>query len=348
MADPKPAATETFAERLRWFRVRRAISQEVLSERAGLDRAYVSELERAKKSPTLTTVGKLAACLEIEPADLIRPLPPTRADLSVAKDYLVRRDATVEVGRADGSAVPVDPGVLLAAVDLAHEQIDRLASAELDVAAVLGMRNLSAFVGELYAAAVLKAGGPLFRANPHQDGYPDLLAMDAAGRAAWAELAGREREKTPFSPFPTGGIEVKATCGAVPTPAACLRRGFEKPVVGDTRAGCLTGYDWKSHHRDTNNLAGLLWDFIGGVPRIAAVFYRSDLVSQDWGTIVQPKKGGGRTTSVSILTRSGVAKMYAGWLCVLRTGGYAQFFDRKNKEARLAEAAGRTPAAGGD
>ena len=338
MSDPKSAATETFAERLRWFRGRRSISQEALSERAGLDRAFVSELERAKKSPTLTTVGKLAACLEIEPADLIRPLPPERADVSVANDYLVRRDAVVEVGRADGPAVLVDSRVLLSAVDLAHEQIDRLASAELDVAAVLGMRNLSAFVGELYAAAILKAGGPLFRANPHQDGYPDLLVMDAAGRRAWAELHDRLREKTPFSPFPTGGIEVKATCGAVPSPAACRKRGFEKPDIGDTRADCLTGYDWKAHHRDTNNLVGLLWDFVGGVPRIAAVFYRSDLGPADWGKIVQPKKGGGRTTSVSIMTRPGVGKMYDGWLCVLKAGGYAEFLDRKNRGTRLAAA----------
>ena len=341
MPAPDPAAaTDTFAARLRWSRKRRAFSQEALADRAGLDRAFVSELERAKKSPTLTTVGKLAACLRVEPADLIRPLPPAEADVSVAANYLVRGAAKVEVRRPGAPAVAVDPRVLVEAVDLTHEEIDRLAAADLDVAAVLGMRNLSSFVGELYAASVLKAGDGLFRANPHQDGYPDLLLMDGAGRRVWAGLQDRLRDKAPFSPFPAGGIEVKATCGAVPSPAACLKKGFEKPVIGDTRAACLTGYDWKAHHRDTNNLAGLLWDFVGGVPRIAAVFYRSDLGPQDWSKIVQPKKGGGRTTSVSIMTRPGVGKMYAGWLCVLRDGGYAEFLDRKNKGTLLSSAAG--------
>ena len=122
------------------------------------------------------------------------------------------------------------------------------------------------------------------------------------------------RDKAPFSPFTGGGIEVKATCGAVPTPAACQRRGFAKPEIGDTRAGKLTGYDWKAHHRETNNLIGILWDFTGRIPEIVALFFSSDLQIGDWGDIVQPHEGGGRTTSVSIMTRPGVRKMAEGCL----------------------------------
>jgi hypothetical protein len=97
----------------------------------------------------------------------------------------------------------------------------------------------------------------------------------------------------------------------------------------------MTGYDWKAHHRETNNLAGLLWDFIGGRPRIAALFYSHELEEADWGKIVHPRDGGGKTTSLSIMNRSGIRKMYAGWICVLSEGGYREFLNRKNKGERI-------------
>lgn len=105
---------------------------------------------------------------------------------------------------------------------------------------------------------------------------------------------------------------------------------MEKPDIGDQRVAYLRGYDWKAHHRGTNNLLGIVWDFIQKAPRITAVFYSADLTTQDWGEIVQPKKGGGNTTSVSIMTRAGVRKMYEGWLHVIDDPAYAAFFNRHN------------------
>ncbi|MCW5923283.1 MAG: hypothetical protein KIS77_13135 [Saprospiraceae bacterium] len=195
--------------------------------------------------------------------------------------------------------------------------MDKINRFEVDIFEILGMRNLSAFIGELFAAALAKNSKGFFLKNPHQDGYPDLLVMDEQGKQLWDDLKLRLRDKQPFSPFANGGIEVKATCGSLPTPAVFLKKGLAKPEIGDQRIDFLTGYDWKAHHRDTNNLIGLLWDFIGGVPRIAAVFFSADLSPADWGEIIQPKKGGGRTTSVSIMPRSGVKKMYEGIVYVL-------------------------------
>jgi len=60
---------------------------------------------------------------------------------------------------------------------------------EVDVFALLGMRNLSAFIGELFAAAIILEHSELFRKNPHQDGYPDLVLLDRAGVTEWARLA---------------------------------------------------------------------------------------------------------------------------------------------------------------
>jgi hypothetical protein len=227
------------------------------------------------------------------------------------------------------------------AVHRTRELIGQLAAFEIDVFTLLGMRNLSAFVGEVFAAAMILEHPELFRKNPHQDGYPDLLLLDQAGVAQWTRLADRLRDKAPFSPFATGGFEVKATCGAVPTPAVCQRRGFEKPDMGEQRVSVLTGYDWKAHHRETNHLFGLFWDFIDRVPTIAAVFYSEALVEADWGEIVQPRDGGGRTTSVSIMTRAGVRKMYDGWVTVINSASYARFFDARNGSSEMAAAIAR-------
>jgi hypothetical protein len=187
--------------------------------------------------------------------------------------YLERGVLTLAMRRGDGDVVAVPSPIFRRAIDVAHDVVDKFRDFGVDVFSILGLRNLSAFVGELYAAAAVKSSNGLFRKNPHQDGIPDLLIMDDAGAALWQRLEGRLREKAPFSPFATGGIEVKATCGSLPTPAVCQRRGFEKPDIGDQRIGCMVGYDWKAHHRETNNLIGLLWDFIEGTPRIVAVFY---------------------------------------------------------------------------
>ena len=314
------------------------MSQESLADAASLDRTYISQLERGHKSPTLNTLAKLADCLDTTVQHLLRE--PVVDSPIVPADYFVRNLKQVAVARRRATdkneTVAMPTRSLLAAVNATHALIDDLYSADLEVAAILGLRNLSAFVGELFAAALGKASDGLLAANPHQDGYPDLLLMDAYGRKVWRELREQLDEKMPFSPFAGGGMEVKATCGSVPTPAVCKRRGFKRPHIGDTRIGCMQGYDWKSHHRGTNNLVGLLWDFVAGRPRVAAVFYASNLAENDWGEIVQPRAGGGRTTSVSIMTRSGIRKMYEGWLCVLSTGGYQEFLNGRNSDDLIA------------
>lgn len=197
--------------------------------------------------------------------------------------------------------------------------------------ALLGMRNLSSFVGEAFAASLIKVTDGMFRKNPHQDGYPDLLLMDRSGESLWDSLRGQAGDKKPFSPFATGGLEVKATCGSVPSPEQCRRAQKQRPDLGDQRIELLKGYDWKAHHRDTNNLLGIVWDFIDEVPSIVAVFYSDSLDYGDWGKIVTPTEGGGRTTSVSIMTRPGIKKMYDGWVVVIDDRRYSGFFNHYNQ-----------------
>lgn len=176
---------------------------------------------------------------------------------------------------------------------------------------LLGLRNLSSFVGAVFGRETWRLMNDKVFLNPHQDGYPDLCAATTEGLVYCQERnqRGEMTAKSFWSPYPYGGIEVKATCGN--TPAA---KTAPKPKIGESRYPLLTSAEWKAHHRDTNNLLGIFWDFVDGLPTLLAAFYRNDLTTDDWGKIVGVKEGGGHTTSVSLMTKPGVRKMGKGWL----------------------------------
>jgi hypothetical protein len=245
--------------------------------------------------------------------------------------FLLRKGCEVTIKRTDGTHAHLDVETIKASIEGFDSAIKRLQEFEVDIFALLGMRNLSSFVGELFGSYLLKESNGLFIKNPHQDGYPDLLLLDKFGKPHWESLASQLRAKKPFSPFATGGVEIKATVGSVPTPASLAKKQMTKPGIGDQRITLLKSYDWKAHHRDTNNLIGILWDFINGAPSIVAVFYSNELEISNWGKIIQPKEGGGRTTSVSIMTRKGVETMYRGWLVVLDDDRYINFINSYNQ-----------------
>ena len=48
------------------------VSQQALADEAGIDRTYVSALERGVYSASITTIDKLAEVLEVEPAEFLR------------------------------------------------------------------------------------------------------------------------------------------------------------------------------------------------------------------------------------------------------------------------------------
>ena len=63
---------EVFARNLRKARNARRLSQEVLAHEAGVDRTYVSALERGVYNATIVMVAKLAKALGVEPSELLR------------------------------------------------------------------------------------------------------------------------------------------------------------------------------------------------------------------------------------------------------------------------------------
>ena len=68
---------QRFATNLRRIRHDRGVSQEQLAHDAGVDRAYLSRVERAVTYVGLEIVGKLADVLEVDPLEFFRR--PTRA-----------------------------------------------------------------------------------------------------------------------------------------------------------------------------------------------------------------------------------------------------------------------------
>ena len=147
-------------------------------------------------------------------------------------------------------------------------------------------------------------------------------------REHWKELDGQLQEKEPFSPFVLGGIEIKATCGDVPSARVLSSRGLSKPRIGDPRIDLVTSLNWKAHHRETNYLLALQWDFMNRIPAIAAVMYSNELDEGDWGNIVQPREGGGKTTSVSIMNRQGVSKLASNPVYVANDERYQNLIKR--------------------
>ena len=62
---------ELFGARLRELREERGESQRSLAALTGITYAYISEMERGLKVPSLTTIIRLAVALECEVPDLV-------------------------------------------------------------------------------------------------------------------------------------------------------------------------------------------------------------------------------------------------------------------------------------
>jgi transcriptional regulator with XRE-family HTH domain len=63
---------QLFATNLRRIRHERKISQEGLAHDAGVDRAYLSRVERGVTHVGLEIIGRLAKVLEVDPAEFFR------------------------------------------------------------------------------------------------------------------------------------------------------------------------------------------------------------------------------------------------------------------------------------
>lgn len=67
---PEKRAIRNLAKRMRELRLSKSYSQEELADRMGVDRTYVSDLERQLRNPSLRTIAKLADALDTSIGEL--------------------------------------------------------------------------------------------------------------------------------------------------------------------------------------------------------------------------------------------------------------------------------------
>ncbi|MGX1694080.1 helix-turn-helix domain-containing protein [Microbacterium keratanolyticum] len=70
-----PSPRVALGVRVRELREARTLSQEAFAHKAGLDRTYVSGIERGRRNPTLDVLYRLADALEVEVRDLFPGKP---------------------------------------------------------------------------------------------------------------------------------------------------------------------------------------------------------------------------------------------------------------------------------
>ncbi|MCA9388413.1 helix-turn-helix transcriptional regulator [Candidatus Berkelbacteria bacterium] len=66
MQDKQNLLPKRFGKAIKSKRLELGISQEELGFRTGLDRTYISGIERGQRNPSLKNIGKLADALEVK------------------------------------------------------------------------------------------------------------------------------------------------------------------------------------------------------------------------------------------------------------------------------------------
>jgi transcriptional regulator with XRE-family HTH domain len=104
--------------RLKDVRLRKALTQQQLAERAGVNRVTIARIERGTDEPFPTTVRRVADALGVEPEDLLEPVPGSASN-----------GAPVD----SGSDVALDDRITVVEADEVH----RLLRAHPDITSVI-------------------------------------------------------------------------------------------------------------------------------------------------------------------------------------------------------------------
>jgi transcriptional regulator with XRE-family HTH domain len=63
---------ESFGQRLRTLRSKTGLSQEAFADMCGLDRTYISGIERGRRNPSLRNLAKIARALNLSISELFK------------------------------------------------------------------------------------------------------------------------------------------------------------------------------------------------------------------------------------------------------------------------------------
>ena len=69
--DDSASPRAMLAQNIRRLRFERGLSQEALAHAAGLHRNYVGGIERGERNVAIDNIGKIAAALNVSPAELV-------------------------------------------------------------------------------------------------------------------------------------------------------------------------------------------------------------------------------------------------------------------------------------
>ncbi|WP_061466394.1 hypothetical protein [Peribacillus simplex] len=188
---------------------------------------------------------------------------------------------------------------------------------DLNIFEILDFRNFSGVIGETFASELSKVNAKLIK-NRNPDGYPDLIQVSTLEMEDYHKtITAKELIKYKY-----GGVEIKNTFG---TKEGYLLMGHQRIKKINRKL------DWKAHHQQTNNLIGLLSDYINDMPQIVALCYSDELNTDDWGKVQKPKPGS-TMTSFSTIGRSGCNKMYEGIRICIDNPSYLEFFGLKGDD----------------
>lgn len=168
---------------------------------------------------------------------------------------------------------------------------------------IVDFKTTGAMIGAVFCSKLVEQI-PGSAINPIEKGHPDIIP-----------ISGIYSSEENLRNYPVG-IEIKGTIGNLRT-GANLR-------AGQMRMQHLTGITWQAHHREVNNLMGIVWDFANPVagfnyPAITGVFFSDKLSFHDWGEISGTT---GRNTKVTAILRSGKQKMGRGWVLLYDNADY--------------------------
>lgn len=173
----------------------------------------------------------------------------------------------------------------------------------------IDFKTTGAMIGAIFCTKIVEQV-PNTVVNPIEKGHPDIIPITGLGSS-----------EEVLRNYPEG-LEIKGTIGNLKN-RANLR-------AGEARINELSGITWQAHHREVNNLLGIVWDFINqnngfNFPAITGAFFSDQLTSDDWGEISGTT---GRNTKVTGIRKSGKVKMGNGVILLYNSGPHMSKYSR--------------------
>lgn len=201
--------------------------------------------------------------------------------------------------------------------DVTHNEIlqavnsvnDFLLSLPANLYRSIDFKTTGAMIGAIFCTKIVEFV-PNTVVNPIEKGHPDIVPSSAIGSS-----------EEVLRNYPSG-LEIKGTIGNLKT-GSDLR-------AGETRITKLSGITWQAHHREVNNLLGIVWDFVNANngfnhPAITGAFFSDQLETEDWGKISGTT---GRNTKVTGMMKSGKVKMGNGVILLYDNDAHIEKYSR--------------------